>query len=78
MMETIMRFFQNSSYTLLFLVGVGLRLFIGMRRFNRRGLGGLQHFKNYFVGLLTLFAEQLLKWIGTALMLWGLWGWIFG
>jgi hypothetical protein len=42
--------------------------------FNRRGLGGLQHFNNYFVGLITLSIEWVLKCAASSLMLWGLWG----
>lgn len=76
-METLIRLLHSTPYPLLFFIGSGIRLIVGMRQFNRRGLGGLQHFNNYFVGLITLSIEWVLKWLAFALMLWGLWGWIF-
>lgn len=65
------------SYPTIVFVGLAIRLFVGMRQFICRGLGGLQHFNNYFVGLITLFIEWLLNGAALALMLWGLWGWLF-
>ena len=65
------------SYPTMVFVGLAIRLFVRMRQFNRRGLGGLQHFNNYFVGLITLAIELVLKWSALALLLWGLWGWLF-
>ncbi|MBN9349354.1 MAG: hypothetical protein J0H55_01605 [Chitinophagaceae bacterium] len=76
-METLINLLYNASCSLLFFIGLGIRLLIGMRQFNRRGLGGLQHFNNYFVGLITLSIEWVLKWAASSLMLWGLWGWFF-
>lgn len=76
-METLINLLHNASCPLLFFIGLGIRLFIGMRQFNRRGLGGLQHFNNYFVGLITLAIEWVLKWAAVVLLLWGLWGWLF-
>lgn len=73
-METLIRLLQHIPYPLLFLIGLVVRLLVGMRQFRRRGLGGLQHFNNYFTGVITLFAERLLKWTAIALMLWGLAG----
>ncbi len=76
-MEALMKLLQAMPFPTMFFVGLAIRLFVGMRQFNRRGLGGLQHFDNYFVGLITLFIEWILKWTAFALMLWGLWGWLF-
>ena len=76
-METLIKLLQAMPYPTMFLIGLAIRLFVGMRQFNRRGLGGLQHFNNYFVGLITLSIEVLLKWTASSLMLWGLWGWFF-
>ncbi|HET7119131.1 MAG TPA: hypothetical protein VFI29_21740 [Hanamia sp.] len=75
-MERIIKLLEAMSYPTMFFVGLAIRLFIGMRQFNRRGLGGLQHFNNYFVGLITLSIEWLLKWTALVLMLRGLWGWL--
>jgi len=76
-MEALIRFLQSLSYPTLFFIGMSISLLVGMRQFDRRGLGGLQHFRNYFVGLITLFVEGVLKWVALALMLWGLVGWLF-
>ncbi|MBS1631593.1 MAG: hypothetical protein JST10_03365 [Bacteroidetes bacterium] len=75
-MGTITSFLHHASYPALFFIGLAVKLFIGMRRFNRRGVGGLQHFNNYFIGLITLFLEWILKWTSTIMMLWGLVGWL--
>lgn len=76
-METIIKILKAMPYPTIFFVGLAIRLFVGMRQFNRRGLGGLQHFNNYFVGLITLALEWALKWVALVLMLWGQWGWLF-
>lgn len=76
-MEALVKLLEAMPFPTMFFVGLAIRLFVGMRQFNRRGLGGLQHFDNYFVGLITLFIEWILKWAAFALMLWGLWGWLF-
>lgn len=76
-MEALIKLLQAISYPTMVFVGLAIRLFVGMRQFNRRGLGGLQHFNNYFVGLITLAIEWMLKWAALALLLWGLWGWLF-
>ncbi len=65
------------TYPTLFFAGLGIRLIVGMRQFNRRGLGGLQHFSNYFIGLITLSIEWILKWVALSMMLWGAWGLLF-
>lgn len=76
-MEALIKLVQVMSYPAMIFVGLAIRLFVGMRQFNRRGLGGLQHFNNYFVGLITLAIEWVLKWAAVVLLLWGLWGWLF-
>lgn len=76
-MEALIKLLQAMSYPTMVFVGLAIRLFVGMRQFNRRGLGGLQHFNNYFVGLITRAIEWVLKWAALALLLWGLWGWLF-
>lgn len=76
-METLLNLLYTTPYPILFFIGLAIRLVVGMRQFNRRGLGGLQHFNNYFAGLITLFVERLLKWMAVGLMLYGLVGWLF-
>ncbi|WP_130855623.1 hypothetical protein [Olivibacter jilunii] len=53
-------------------IGLLVRLIIGYRRFNRRGVAGLQHFNNYFVGLLVTFVEWLFSLAAWIAILWGL------
>lgn len=76
-METIISILQGIPYPIMLSIGLAIRLTVGVRQFNRRGLAGLQHFSNYFVGLITLFIELVLKWTAYTLALWGLWGWLF-
>lgn len=76
-METITSVLQSASYPIWVGIGIVLRLFVGMRQFNRRGWGGLQHFDNYFIGLLILFMETMLKWLGMILIAWGVLEWCF-
>ncbi len=76
-METIIKLIQAMPFPTMFFIGSAIRLFVGMRQFNRRGLGGLQHFNNYFAGLITLSIEWVLRWTASSMTLWGLWGWLF-
>ncbi len=41
-------------------IGIGLRLFVGQRRFNRRGIGGTQQYNSYWSAILTSTLEGLL------------------
>lgn len=77
-METIISFLRTMPNTVLIGMGIAFRLWVGMRRFNRRGIGGLQHFGNYFVGLATLFVEFLVRWTANILIVWGLYRLAFG
>ena len=58
---------NHHNYTVIILaivllaVGILIRYIIGKRRFNRRGVGGLQHFKSYGMGLATIFIERVLN-----------------
>ena len=76
-METIIGLLRTAPNTVLIGIGVALRLWVGMRRFNRRGIGGLQHFSNYFLGLATLFVEFLVWWTAHILIVWGLYRILF-
>lgn len=46
--------------SILIIAGLAVRLFIGKNRFERRGLGGLQEFDNYWVALIITIFEWLL------------------
>lgn len=66
------------SYWLILGLGIILLLIIGNRRFKRRGLGGLQHFRNYYLGLLVLFLETIFSLVGFALIAWAVIMLLFG
>lgn len=50
------------------ITGITLIYLIGRRKFNRRGVGGLQHFPAYWIALLTVFLEWLIKWLAIVLI----------
>ncbi|GAA0536944.1 hypothetical protein [Chitinophaga japonensis] len=56
---------------LLVLAGLLIRFIIGYRRFNRRGIAGLQHFSSYPVALLVLFIEWIFNLLGLLAILAG-------
>jgi membrane protein YqaA with SNARE-associated domain len=54
--------------SVLLLIGFIIRLFIGKRRFDRRGVGGMQHYQSYWVALIIIFFEWLVS-IASLLMI---------
>jgi hypothetical protein len=68
---------KHHSYTVpcgLLLVAIGsfIRYHIGRRRFNRRGIGGLQQFPSYGRFIFTVTVERIIHFIGTLALLAGL------
>ena len=57
---------------LLTATGLFIRYHIGRRRFNRRGIGGLQQFPTYGRFILTVTIERIIHFIGTLCLLAGL------
>jgi len=57
---------------LLTAIGLFIRYHIGRRRFNRRGIGGLQQFPTYGRFILTVTIERIIHFIGTLCLLAGL------
>jgi flagellar biogenesis protein FliO len=53
-------------------IGLILCYLIGKRRFNRRGIGGLQYYSNYGTAVVTTLFEKLVKLIGIVLLIIGL------
>lgn len=51
--------------------GIIIRYIIARRKFNRRGVGGLQHFRSFERGVITTFFEWLLRWGAVAMMVYG-------
>jgi 1,4-dihydroxy-2-naphthoate octaprenyltransferase len=67
----------HQSYTLpcgllLLALGLFIRYQIGRRRFNRRGIGGLQQFPTYGRFVFTVIVERVIYFIGTLSLLAGL------
>ncbi|MET3501261.1 hypothetical protein ABIC45_002873 [Mucilaginibacter rubeus] len=57
---------------ILFLTGLFIRYQISRRRFNRRGIGGLQQFPTYGRFIFTMAVERIIFFIGTLCLLTGL------
>ena len=57
---------------ILILTGAFLRLWIGKRRFDRRGVAGLQHYRSYWAGLIISAVEILLALASVLMMTSGL------
>lgn len=57
---------------ILFIGGLTIRYTINRRRFNRRGVGGLQHFKNYEHATLLTFIEKVGKLLSGIMLLAGI------
>ena len=69
---------EQSQGLLLLLVGLAIRFIIGRRRFNRRGVGGLQHYNSYALALLVTLAEFIASAIGFFLIVAGGWRLLMG
>jgi len=54
---------------ILLTIGLSLRYIIGKRRFNRRGIAGLQHYKSYGVALITTIVESVVNIIAALLII---------
>jgi len=50
---------------ILLTIGLSLRYIIGKRRFNRRGIAGLQQFRSYKHALMVCFIERLINILGA-------------
>jgi hypothetical protein len=70
-----MKTHQNYHLTiglLLLAVGLYIRYHIGRRRFNRRGIGGLQQFPTYGRFILIMTLEKVIYFTATLCLLAGL------
>lgn len=68
-METIIPFMHAHPKSIsLLAVALLIRFWVGRRRFNRRGLGGMQHFTSYGKALFTTVFEKILMLIATLLI----------
>ncbi|MCE7044440.1 hypothetical protein [Dyadobacter sp. CY312] len=72
-MNTIIGFstVQVVGFVLL-LTGLFVRLLIGKRRFDRRGVGGMQHFRSYWTALILTFIEWVAGIVSLMMILSGL------
>jgi hypothetical protein len=60
------------------ILGIGIKLLIGRRRFYRRNQSGLETFKNYKSALTITFLERASTFIGGLLIIFGLFCLIVG
>lgn len=65
-----MKILQSMSHIqvygiVLLIFGFLVRYIIGRRKFNRRGLAGLQEFKSYGWAVIVTAMETILNWIGN-------------
>lgn len=57
---------------LLLLAGFSISLFVGKRQFDRSGVGGMQHFRNYWTALILTLIEWLVSVASLLMILSGL------
>jgi hypothetical protein len=55
----------------IFVIGIIIRYTINRRRFYRRGVGGLEHFKSYGRSVFIRFVERLFRFLAMAMILLG-------
>ena len=66
---------QSNIYPILLLgLGLFIRYHVGRRRFNRRGIAGMQIYSSYFRAILTTIIETLFNLIGLLFIVIGLIG----
>lgn len=53
-------------------IGAVLRYIVARRKFNRRGVGGMEHYKNFESAAGNSLLNWLMKWAGTILIFFGL------
>ena len=54
---------------ILLVIGLTLRYVIGKRRFNLRGIAGMQYFKSYSLALVTIILEKAINIIATLMII---------
>jgi len=54
---------------ILLAIGLMQRYIIGKRRFNRRGVAGMQYFKSHSVALVTIIIERVVNMIAALLII---------
>lgn len=57
---------------LLLAAGIIIRYIIARRMFNRRGLGGLQHYRSFEQGIINTFLEWVCKWAAILMIIVGI------
>ena len=59
--------YKNNGLIMI-IIGLVIRFFIGRNKFNRRGVGGLQHFSSFAWGLLVTLSEFIIN-IGALILI---------
>ncbi len=62
---------EKTIATICIILALALHYWVGRRRFNRRGVGGLQHFRNYERAVFITIIERLIKWLANMLLIAG-------
>lgn len=62
----------NNEVAWIMAVAILVKLIIAARRFNRRGMGGLQHFQNFYAGLFTVIIEWCLSITAVVAIIWAI------
>lgn len=57
---------------ILIAIGIAIRLYIGRRRFYRRGITGMQQFSSYAKALIITLLEGLFHWVANCIILFGI------
>lgn len=57
---------------LLLAAGIIIRYIIARRRFNRRGIGGLQHYRSFEGAVGTTILEWVFRWAGILMIIVGI------
>lgn len=55
----------------IFISGISMRYWVGKRRFERRGVGGLQQFPSYSKALTITALERVVKWLSYPVQILG-------
>lgn len=66
-MKQLIEILQDRDVMLLLCCMI-VRLIINKRKFDRRGVGGLQHFNSFWVAVSVIAIEWVLKWIANLLI----------
>lgn len=71
-MNTLFEYILTVTPSHILCAGTGIRIVIGWRRFNRRGVAGMQHYSNFLIAVIIMFIEWVLNWTANGMILYAL------